>query len=220
VKLWDPQYQKMVELADVHGFDGAGNGFRSWKPDKLRLEMAYKGGNPNTEEAREAQYQADERDKRTAEDNAAIGKRMTEQMSLTAGMTRLPDGSYYRQYSDTEKREVEAKQYLEIKPRVQADFAAREASMSAAKAAAQAAMGKCNMLTSAGNWDKVPKGAKQPYNDGYRLFSEAQKAWQAAVVARDAKDFNGITKYFPNAQSAVSSFREAAESFKKGDAAV
>ncbi|MCC6619852.1 MAG: hypothetical protein IT385_01275 [Deltaproteobacteria bacterium] len=218
VKIWQPQYQEMCDLAFQHGLSDASRNYKTFKPDAVRLQIAYKGNNPNSLEATNASLQAESSEKMAADQSRELGKRVGADLALTAGMTKTASGTYFRAYSADEKQAAEAKQLLEIKPRVDADVKSREAAMLAAKANAQGAMGKCNRLTSNGTWDAVSPAAKGPYNEGYRLFSSAQRSWQAALAASKATTFAGITKYFPSAQAAVSEYRDAADSFKKGDA--
>ncbi|MCA9516250.1 MAG: hypothetical protein KC635_15010, partial [Myxococcales bacterium] len=216
--LWKPQYQQMMELAELHGFKGGGASFKLWRPDEARLKMAMQGDvNPNSDEAMEAQDKADHEEAMRKESDEIAAHAM-KSISSTAGMTHMGGGTYYREYTSEEKKQREAEEYEKMRPRVDDDFASRSGRVAGLRATAQQAMGKCNRLTSAGNWDKVSKAAMGPYNEGYRLYSQAEKQWNKAVAAQKTKSYQGLTGYFGPAQKATSAYKEAAAAFKKGDA--
>ncbi len=217
-KLWEPQYNEMIRLANQYGFTFVGETFRGWKPDKVKLQFAYAGKNPNSAEATTAQHEADVGEKQATESNVNAGKALSESLAVTAGMQKNADGSYFGKRSSAEQAAWDKQEYERLRPIYDTNYKKQEPLVAAARAAATQAKGKCNMLTSTGNWDRVSKAALGPYNQGYALFGAAERSWQAAVQALKSTDLKGLQRYWYAAQSAPRDFNEAAESFKKGDA--
>ncbi len=77
-------------------------------------------------------------------------------------------------------------------------------------------MGKCNLLTSGGTWDKVSKPAMGPYNEGYKGFADGEAMWKNAQQVAQSSG-KPVMSFLEIASAARTRFHEAAEAFKRGD---
>ncbi|HTJ40625.1 MAG TPA: DUF4157 domain-containing protein [Kofleriaceae bacterium] len=222
-KRWRPQYDTMAALAQQYEF-GANDNWKGMKPDETRLALCDPGRfdkgqkvvDPNSDEAHEAQAEANAHARQVSEQNREAGAALMESTSATVGMKRRADGSYYGEYTPEQQKQQDLKQAEEVRGRVKEQYASWESTIASLRADAVAAKGKCNKLTSGGSWDGVKKDAQRAYNQGFASFNEAESAWKAAQAAANAPG-TGVLQFYPKLNQAKGAYVECAEKFKEGD---